>query len=141
MLKRWRAEIIALVVAVGIGVGIGLVLHVGRSSESDKVSAAATSYLNAFANDDPKGLCADLSPAVQARMKAAQVFGAGSCEDSARTSILGTPARERAALKNATITVVSVSGDKASVRFSPKLKGSDQMQLVKIGESWLVNAS
>jgi hypothetical protein len=141
MLKRWRVEIFALVVAIAIGVGLGLILGVGRSSESDKVSDAAASYLQAFANNDPKGLCADLSPTVQARMKAAQVFGAGSCEDTARTSIVGTPAKERAALKNAKVTVVSVDGDKASVRFSPELKGNSVMQLVKVGDNWLVNAS
>jgi hypothetical protein len=141
MLKRWRVELLALVVAIAIGVGLGVILGVGGSSESEKVSDAATGYLQAFANDDPKGLCAELSPTVQARMKAAQVFGAGSCEDTARTSILGTPAKERAALKDAKITAVSIDGDRASVQFSPKLKGSSRMQLVKVGDTWLVNAS
>ena|ERR1700754_551408 len=141
MLKRWRVEIFALVVAIAIGVGLGLILGVGRASESDKVSDAATSYLQAFANNDPTSLCADLSPTIQARMKAGQVFGGSSCEETARTSIGQIPANQRAALKNPKITAVSIDGDTASVTFSPKLKDSSQMQLVKVGDNWLVNAS
>jgi hypothetical protein len=142
MLKRWRAEIVALVVAIGIGVAIGLILGLGGGeSESDRVSAAASSYLQSFADNDPQALCQDLSPAVQARMKAGQLFGGGSCEDTARSSIAKVPARERAALKDPKITVVTVDGNKAAVRFEPKLNGSDVMQLVKVGENWRVNSS
>src|SRR5262245_46086138 len=141
MLKRWRVEIIALAVAIAIGVGLGLVLGVGRTSDSEKVSNAAISYLQAFANNDSKTLCADLSPEIQKRMKAAQVFGGASCEDTARTSIAAVPAKERAALEEPQITVVNIDGDKAAVRFSPKLKGSSEMQLLKVGDNWLVNAS
>jgi hypothetical protein len=141
MLKRWRVEIFALVVAIAIGVGIGLILGVGRTSESDKVSDAATSYLQAFANNDPQSLCADLSPTVLARMKAGQVFGGGSCEDTARKSIGQVPANQRAALKSPKISVVSIDGDKAAVSFSPKLNGSSEMQLVKVGDNWRVNTS
>src|SRR6201991_3693334 len=141
MLKRWRVEIFALVVAIAIGVGLGLILGVGRASESDKVTDAATSYLQAFANNDPAGLCAELSPTVLARMKAGQVFGGGSCEETARKSIGQVPANQRAALKAPKITAVSIDGDKASVSFAPKLNGSNEMQLVKVGDNWLVNTS
>jgi hypothetical protein len=136
MLKRWRAELVALVLGLGIGVGIALALGVGRGeSEPDRVRDAATAYLQAFADDDPTALCQHISPLGRARLQ----FGAQSCDASAQTSIARLPKGQRDALHDPKIAVVSVSANKAAVRFAPKLSGRGDMQLVKVGGQWLVN--
>src|SRR4051794_19500826 len=135
MLKRWRAELIALVVSVAVGAGIALALGVGRDAEPGRVQDAATGYLKAFADDDPAALCAHISPVSRARLQ----FGAQSCEAAAGTSIKQLPANQRDALRDPQVTVVSVNGTKATVRFAPKLAGRGDMQLVRIGDAWLVN--
>ena len=38
MLRRWRAELIALVAAIAVGVGVGLAFGVGRTSDEDRVT-------------------------------------------------------------------------------------------------------
>ena len=46
----------------------------------------------------------------------------------------------RLALRAPEITVVSVNDNRAAVRFSPKLCGRDDMQLIKLRDQWLVNS-
>lgn len=135
MLRRWRAEIIAFAVAIGLGVGVALIFGVGRTSEEDKVREAATSYLAAFADNDPVALCSAISPVARVQLE----FSSTDCATSAKTAIAKVPAKERAALRNPSITVKSVGDAEAQVTFSPKLSGTGDMHLVKRDEAWFVN--
>src|SRR4051794_40050149 len=137
MLKRWRTELIALVVGVALGVGLGIALGVGPfgTSESDRARDAAAGYLLAFADDDPASLCAHISPLGRARLQ----FNARSCEQSAQTAITQLPKAQRTALADAKVTAVSLNGARGTAHFTPKLAGREDMQLVKVGGQWLVN--
>ena len=132
MLRRWRTELIALAVSIAVGVGVGLALGLGRTSEPDRVRDAATSYLHAFADGDPAAVCEHVSPASQ------KLTGAQSCEEGARTSIRQISERDREALHGVKVTAVTINGERATVRFTPKLSGRDDMQLVKADGRWLV---
>src|SRR4051812_37599567 len=139
MLRRWRTELIALVVGIAIGVGAGVLLGLGpfdrTPSEPDRARDAATAYLQAFADDDPGALCAHISPLGRARLQ----FNARSCEQSAQTAITQLPQAQRDALRDAKVTAVAISGTRGTAHFTPKLSGRNDMQLVKVGEQWLVN--
>src|SRR3954451_21443408 len=104
MLRRWRTELIALVVSIAVGVGVGLALGLGRTSEPDRVRDAATAYLHAFADGDPAAVCEHVSPLSQ------KLTGAQSCEEGARASIRQVPERERDALHDAKVTAVTIAG-------------------------------
>jgi hypothetical protein len=135
MLRRWRAEIIAFVLAVAIGLVIGRVFGVGGwgISDEDRVRDVATAYLHAFADGDAQAVCARVSPLSQ------QLTGAESCEAGARASMRQLPATERAALRAAEVTSVEVrGGTRATVRFVPKLNGRDDMELVKVDGRWTI---
>jgi hypothetical protein len=135
MQKLWRSAAI-LVVGVGIGVGIALLVRGLRDSESDHVQETAEAYLHAFAADDPAALCANISPLGRAQLQ----FNATSCEQAAGSTIARVPKAEREALREPQITVVSINGNRAAVRFSPKLAGRGDMQLIKLADQWLVNS-
>ena len=135
MLRRWRAELIAFAVAIALGVGVALVLGVGRTSEQDKVKDAASAYLAAFADNDPVALCSAISPVARVQLE----FSSTDCATSARTAIAKVPAKDRAALRDPSITVASVSDAEARVQFSPKLSGTGDMHLVKRNDTWFVN--
>jgi len=135
MLKRWRTEILAFAAAIVVGVGVALALGVGQTSEADKVEASAAAYLTAFADNDPVALCATISPVARVQFE----FSSTDCATSVKTQIQKVPEAERAKLRDATITVESVSGKDATVKFSPKLDGRDDMHLVKRDETWFVN--
>ena len=137
MLKRWRTELIALVVGVAIGVGIGVIAGVGPfgTSESDRASDGAAAYLKAFADNDASELCASISPLARTRLQ----FSGQSCLQSAATALNKLPQAQRAALADAKITGVSLNGTRGTAHFEPTLSGRDAMDLVKVGDQWLVN--
>jgi hypothetical protein len=137
MLRRWRVEIIAGLIAVAVGLGIAIVLGLGRfgESESDRVREAALGYLHAFADGDPEELCEHISPS---RFQGA--LPSQDCESTARTAIDAVPADSREALHDASVTVVSVGDDRAAVRFEPALAGQSEMTLVKVDDDWVVGA-
>jgi hypothetical protein len=135
MLKRWRTEIVAIVAAIAVGVGVALALGVGQTSESDKVAASAEAYLTAFADNDPVALCAAISPVARVQFE----FSSTDCATSVKTQIQKVPEAERAKLRDAAVTVESVAGENATVKFSPKLNGRGDMHLVKRDETWFVN--
>ena len=133
MLRRWRAEILVGAAGIAIGVVLGIVLGVGRTSEQDRVRDAAAAYLHAFADGDPAAVCDHISPLSQ------KLSGAESCEAGARASIRQLKPADRDALHDAKVTVTSIAGDRrATVRFTPKLNGRGDMQLVKVDGRWLV---
>jgi hypothetical protein len=135
MLRRWRAEIIAFFVAVALGLVIGRVLHVGGWGVSDEQRAreAAVAYLHAFGDGDAEAVCAHVSPLSQ------KLTGAESCVAGARAGIRALAPADRAALRNANVSSVEVrGGERASVQFTPELNGETEMQLVKVGDRWLV---
>jgi hypothetical protein len=134
MQKLWRSAAV-LVVGVAIGVGLALLIKNLRTSESDRVEEAATSYLQAFADNDPASLCASISPLGRTALQ----LNSQTCEQSAKTAIAALPKGDRDALHNAEITSVSVSGNNGSVKFTPKLAGRDDMKLVKLRDVWFVN--
>jgi hypothetical protein len=138
MLRRLPKELLFLPVGLAIGVLAGYLLNVNgwRDSESDHVREAATAYLQAFADDDPAAVCANISPLARTQLQ----LNAKTCEDSAKSSIAQLPAAQRAALKNPQITVVSVANDRAAVKFTPKLGQRGEMQLIKLRDQWLVNS-
>jgi hypothetical protein len=138
MLKRLPKELLFLPVGIAVGVLIGYLLNVNgwRSSESDHVREAATAYLRSFADDDPAALCANISPLGRTQLQ----FSARSCEDSAKSAMAQIPKAQRAAMKDPDVDVVSVGDNRASVRYSPKLAGRGDMQLIKLRGQWLVNS-
>lgn len=135
MLRRWRTELIAFAVALALGVGVAVVFGVGRTSEEDRVRDAAARYLDAFATGDPVAVCGAISPVARVQLE----FSSTDCASSAKTAILKVPAKERTALRDPSITVESVKGSEASVKFSPELNGSGDMHLVKRNDTWFVN--
>lgn len=135
-MRRLGIPILVLVVGVAVGVGIGLLVKSLETSESDRVSEAATAYLQAFGNNDPGALCASISPLGRAQLQ----FSASSCEQAASSTIARVPKAERDGLREPEVTVVSVNGNRAAVRFSPKLGGRSDMQLIKLADQWLVNS-
>jgi hypothetical protein len=50
------------------------------------------------------------------------------------------PAAQRDALKDPEVTVVSIADNRAAVRYTPKLAGRGDMQLIKLRGQWLVNS-
>jgi hypothetical protein len=138
MLKRLPKELLFLPVGIAVGILAGYLLNVNgwRSSEADHVREAATAYLQSFANDDPAALCASISPLGRTQLQ----FSARSCEDSAKSAMAQIPKAQREALKDPDISVVSVANDRAAVRYSPKLAGRGDMQLIKLRGQWLVNS-
>src|SRR3954470_24950230 len=98
-MRRVPNILITLVIGVALGVGIGLLVKSLGSSESDKVSDAATGYLQAFADDDPAALCAHITPLARTRLQ----FNAQTCEQSAKTALAQLPKAQRDALRNAEI--------------------------------------
>jgi len=135
MLRRWRAELIAFAVAIALGVGVALVFGIGRTSEEDKVKDSAAAYLSAFADNDPVALCSVLSPAARVALE----FQSTDCATPAKTAIAKVPAKDRAALGDATVTVESMTDRDATVNFSPKLDGRDDMHLIRRNDAWFVN--
>src|SRR4051794_10429017 len=138
MLRRLPKELLFLPVGLAIGVLAGYLLNVNgwRDSESDHVREAATAYLQAFANDDPAAVCANISPLGRTQLQ----FSSKSCEDSAKSSIAQLPKAQRAALKDPQVTVVSVANNRAAVKFTPPLGKRGDMQLIKLRDQWLVNS-
>src|SRR4051794_37704101 len=106
-MRRARNILITLVIGVAIGVGIGLLVKSLGSSESDKVSDAATGYLQAFADNAPAALCAHISPLARTRLQ----LNSQTCEQSAKTAIAQLPNAQRDALRNAEVTDVVVAGN------------------------------
>ena len=135
MLRRWRTELIAFAVAIALGVGVALVFGIGRTSEEDKVHDAAAAYLAAFADSDPVALCGTISPVARVQLE----LSSSDCATTAKTAITKVPAKTRAAFRDPAITVQSVDAKNATVKFSPKLDGRDDMHLVKRGDTWFVN--
>lgn len=135
MLKRWRAEIIAFAVAIALGVGVAIVFGVGQTSESDRVAGVAKAYLGSFAANDPVALCNVISPAARVALE----FQSTDCATPAKTAIQKVPAKDRAALGDASVTVEKLTETDATVKFSPKLDGRDDMHLIKRNSAWFVN--
>jgi hypothetical protein len=138
-MRKWLPkELLFLPVGVAIGVLIAWALNVNgwRDSEEDHVRETAKVYLQAFANNDPGAVCANISPLGRAQLQ----FSARSCEDSAKSAIAQVPKAQRAALKDPQVDVVSIANNRASVRYSPKLAGRSDMQLIKLRGQWLVNS-
>ena len=138
-MRKWLPkELLFLPVGVAIGVLIAWALNVNgwRDSESDHVREAAKVYLQAFADDDPAAVCANVSPLGRTQLQ----FSARSCEDSAQSAIAQIPKPQRDALKDPDVTVVSIASNRASVRYTPKLAGRGDMQLIKLRGQWLVNS-
>lgn len=135
MRKLWRSAAV-LIVGVAVGVGIALLVKSLRTSESDRVKETATVYLQAFATNNAAGLCSEISPAGRAQLQ----VNAISCEQAASATIARVPKADREALREPQVTVVSIDGNRAAVRFSPKLGGRGDMQLIKLGDQWLVNS-
>src|SRR5207244_796905 len=101
------------------------------TSESDRVSETATAYLQAFANNDRAALCTYVSPLGRTQL---------GCGQGGSIQAVKLTAAEREALQHPQVTVVSVNGNNATVRFSPKLAGRGDMALIKLRDQWYVNS-
>jgi hypothetical protein len=137
MLRRWRAEIIAFAVAIAPGLVIGRAFGVGGwgVSEEQRVRDAAVGYLHAYAEGDALGVCQRVSPRGRLQLE----YGVISCEDGAQRALARLPREQRARLRGAEVTAVSVSGRRATARFTPALGDVSDMRLIKLEDRWLVD--
>ena len=115
----------------------------GGGSDEDQVREVASDFTAAFADSDAKRACELMtSEAKQQIVKAAAALGGGECEKtmSAATGLLDESQKD--ALRDAEITKVTISGDRAEVTQSADVgdSGDGPMQLAKRGDRWLVDA-
>ena len=115
----------------------------GSKSPKDSVKSTVQSYVDGLSSQDGSKVCDQLAPAVQAQVK--QRGGAKDCAtaiDSFEKSATGKAVAP--AFKNASVTTVTVSGDKASAVVSVKVAGQEAnttVPLEKVDGSWKITAA
>jgi Putative lumazine-binding len=115
----------------------------GSESPKESVKKTVQSYVNGLGTQDGKKVCDTLAPSVQNAVK--QRGGAKDCPtaiDNFEKSATGKAVAP--AFKNATVSTVTLSGDKATAVVSVKVAGQEAnttVPLEKVNGKWRITAA
>jgi len=130
LVARWW-----LVPAVVLLAGCGSGDEPRAGSDRDQVEAAATGYLDAFADGDGEEACGHLSERAQRDL--ATIAGAGSCPDGIEKMHQALDGEQRDQLRDARVARIGIDGARAEVTMA----GGDTVPFEKVAGGWKLVAT
>jgi Putative lumazine-binding len=115
----------------------------GSDSPKESVKKTVQTYVDGLGSQDGKKVCDQLAPSVQSQVK--QRGGTKDCAAAIdRFEKSPTGKAVAPAFKNATVSTVTLNGDKATAVVSVKVAGQEAnttVPLEKVGGKWRITAT